>query len=163
MIDQYGRTIEYLRISVTDRCNLRCVYCMPEEGIEQLPHEQILTFDEIERVCRISTELGISKIKLTGGEPLVRKGLPDLLGKIKRIPGIEQVTLTTNGILLKNQLDELMRQGMDAVNISIDTYDMNFTEEDDRISVDINYGLEVNLDYVAECKVHIEIEMLEDR
>ena len=110
MIDQYGRTIEYLRISVTDRCNLRCVYCMPEEGIEQLPHEQILTFDEIERVCRISTELGISKIKLTGGEPLVRKGLPDLLGKIKRISGIEQVTLTTNGILLKNQLDELMRQ-----------------------------------------------------
>ena len=73
MIDQYGRTIEYLRISVTDRCNLRCVYCMPEEGIEQLPHEQILTFDEIERVCRISTELGISKIKLTGGEPLVGK------------------------------------------------------------------------------------------
>ena len=123
MIDQYGRTIEYLRISVTDRCNLRCVYCMPEEGIEQLPHEQILTFDEIERVCRNSTELGISKIKLTGGEPLVRKGLPDLLGKIKRIPGIEQVTLTTNGILLKNQLDELMRQGLDAVNISIDTLD----------------------------------------
>ena len=123
MIDQYGRTIEYLRISVTDRCNLRCVYCMPEEGIEQLPHEQILTFDEIERVCRISTELGISKIKLTGGEPLVRKGLPDLLGKIKRVSGIEQVTLTTNGILLKNQLDELMRQGLDAVNISIDTLD----------------------------------------
>ena len=123
MIDQYGRTIEYLRISVTDRCNLRCVYCMPEEGIEQLPHEQILTFDEIERVCRISTELGISKIKLTGGEPLVRKGLPDLLGKIKRISGIEQVTLTTNGILLKNQLDELMRQGLDAVNISIETLD----------------------------------------
>ena len=123
MIDQYGRTIEYLRIAVTDRCNLRCVYCMPEEGIEQLPHEQILTFDEIERICRISTELGISKIKLTGGEPLVRKGLPDLLGKIKRISGIEQVTLTTNGILLKNQLDELMRQGLDAVNISIDTLD----------------------------------------
>ena len=123
MIDQYGRTIEYLRISVTDRCNLRCVYCMPEEGIEQLPHEQILTFDEIERVCRISTELGISKIKLTGGEPLVRKGLPDLLGKIKRIPGIEQVTLTTNGILLKDQLNELMYQGLDAVNISIDTLD----------------------------------------
>ena len=123
MIDQYGRTIEYLRISVTDRCNLRCVYCMPEEGIEQLPHEQILTFDEIERICRISTKLGISKIKLTGGEPLVRKGLPDLLGKIKRISGIEQVTLTTNGILLKNQLDELMRQGLDAVNISIDTLD----------------------------------------
>ena len=127
MIDQYGRTIEYLRISVTDRCNLRCVYCMPEEGIEQLPHEQILTFDEIERACRISTELGISKIKLTGGEPLVRKGLPDLLGKIKRIPGIEQVTLTTNGILLKNQLDELMRQGLDAVNISIDTLDETCT------------------------------------
>lgn len=83
MIDQYGRTIEYLRISVTDRCNLRCVYCMPEEGIEQLPHEQILTFDEIERVCRISTELGISKIKLTGGEPLVRKGCRTYWGKLR--------------------------------------------------------------------------------
>ena len=81
MIDQYGRTIEYLRISVTDRCNLRCVYCMPEEGIEQLPHEQILTFDEIERVCRISTELGISKIKLTGGEPVGEKRIAGLIGE----------------------------------------------------------------------------------
>lgn len=123
MIDQYGRTIEYLRISVTDRCNLRCIYCMPEEGVKQLSHSQILNFDEIERICRIGTRLGISKIKLTGGEPLVRKGLPELLGMIKRIPGIEQVTLTTNGILLKDQLDELIRQGMDAVNISIDTLD----------------------------------------
>ena len=87
MIDQYGRTIEYLRISVTDRCNLRCVYCMPEEGIEQLPHEQILTFDEIERVCRISTELGISKIKLTGGEPLVRKGFTEVLRHVPQVRG----------------------------------------------------------------------------
>ena len=123
MIDQYGRTIEYLRISVTDRCNLRCVYCMPEEGVEQLSHSQILNFDEIERICRVGTKLGISKIKLTGGEPLVRRDLPELLGMIKRIPGIEQVTLTTNGILLKDQLDELMGQGLDAVNISIDTLD----------------------------------------
>mgnify|MGYP003560627622 CR=1 FL=1 len=83
MIDQYGRTIEYLRISVTDRCNLRCVYCMPEEGIEQLPHEQILTFDEIERVCRISTELGISKIKLTGGE----KDCRTYWGKLREFRG----------------------------------------------------------------------------
>ncbi len=81
MIDQYGRTIEYLRISVTDRCNLRCVYCMPEEGIEQLPHEQILTFDEIERVCRISTELGISKIKLTGGGTVGEKRIAGLIGE----------------------------------------------------------------------------------
>ena len=155
MIDQYGRTIEYLRISVTDRCNLRCVYCMPEEGIEQLPHEQILTFDEIERVCRISTELGISKIKLTGGEPLVRKGLPDLLGKIKRIPGIEQVTLTTNGILLKNQLDELMRQGMDAVNISIDTLDETCYHTVTRCG-ELNQaleGLQAALEYACEVKL----------
>lgn len=123
MKDQYGRTIEYLRISVTDRCNLRCVYCMPEEGVQQIAHEQILTFDEIVRICRIATELGVSKIKLTGGEPLVRKGLPELLGMIKKIPGIEQVTLTTNGILLEKYLGELVRQGLDAVNISIDTLD----------------------------------------
>ena len=101
MTDQFGRTINYMRVSVTDRCNLRCVYCMPPEGVPCLSHRDILTYDEITRVCRIGAGLGISRIKLTGGEPLVRRGLPDLLGMIRQIPGIEQVTLTTNGILLK--------------------------------------------------------------
>ena len=123
MKDQYGRKIEYMRVSVTDRCNLRCIYCMPETGICCVSHEEILRFDEIERVCRIAAGLGISRIKLTGGEPLVRRGLPSLLGMLKKIPGIEQVTLTTNGILLKEHMAELAANGLDAVNISIDTLD----------------------------------------
>ncbi len=123
MQDQFGRKIEYIRVSVTDRCNLRCIYCMPQEGVPAVPHSEILTFDEIERFCRIAAGLGISRIKLTGGEPLVRRGLPFLLGKLKQIPGVEQVTLTTNGTLLKEQIRDLTANGLDAVNISLDTLD----------------------------------------
>lgn len=123
MKDQFGRTIDYMRVSVTDRCNLRCVYCMPPGGVAFVPHEEILTFDEIARICRVGAELGIVKIKLTGGEPLVRKGLPQLVGMLKEIPGIEQVTLTTNGTLLRGQINELVSKGLDSVNISIDTLD----------------------------------------
>lgn len=121
MIDRYGRKIEYMRVSVTDRCNLRCVYCMPEQGIEYAPHSEILTYDEIDRICRIASEIGITKIKLTGGEPLVRRGLADLVGMLKRNSNIDQVTLTTNGILLKDNINELVSNGLDAVNISLDT------------------------------------------
>ena len=123
MIDQFGRNVDYMRVSVTDRCNLRCVYCMPAEGVPSVPHEQILTFDEIARICGIGAELGIRRIKLTGGEPLVRRDLPELVGMLKGITGIEQVTLTTNGTLLKEQINGLVSQGLDAVNISIDTMD----------------------------------------
>ena len=98
MKDQYGRTIDYIRISVTDRCNLRCVYCMPEEGVEQVAHEEILTYQEIVRIAGLCARMGISKVKLTGGEPLVRKGLYSLVRDLKRCEGIEQVTLTTNGV-----------------------------------------------------------------
>ena len=123
MRDRFGRTIDYMRVSVTDRCNLRCVYCMPAEGVASVPHEQILTFDEIARICGIGAELGIRRIKLTGGEPLVRRDLPELVGMLKGITGIEQVTLTTNGTLLKEQINGLVSCGLDAVNISIDTLD----------------------------------------
>ncbi len=123
MIDQYNRKIEYMRVSVTDRCNLRCVYCMPEAGVEQLEHSQILSYNEIIRICRLAAELGITKIKLTGGEPLVRRGLSDLLGELKKIKGIEAVTLTTNGVLLAEQIENLARAGLDGVNISLDTLD----------------------------------------
>ena len=112
MRDQFERNINYMRVSVTDRCNLRCVYCMPKDGVQQISHDEILTFDEIARVCRIGAELGISRIKLTGGEPLVRKGIEDLAEMICRIPGIEQVTLTTNGILLKDKLPALKKAGI---------------------------------------------------
>ncbi|MCI8513460.1 MAG: GTP 3',8-cyclase MoaA [Lachnospiraceae bacterium] len=123
MKDGYGRVIDYVRISVTDRCNLRCVYCMPEEGVKVLPHEAILTYDEIERICRAMAKLGVKKIKLTGGEPLVRKDLPELVRAIKALPGIEKVTITTNGVLLAERMDDLAAAGIDAVNISMDTTD----------------------------------------
>ena len=123
MIDRCGRNIDYLRISVTDRCNLRCIYCMPEEGIRLTGRENILQEPEIIRVCQVMAELGIKKIKITGGEPLVRPRMPGLIRQIKAIPGIEKVTLTTNGILLKKQMKELAEAGLDSLNISLDTLD----------------------------------------
>ena len=123
MIDRCGRNIDYLRISVTDRCNLRFIYCMPEEGIRLTGRENILQEPEIIRVCQVMAELGIKKIKITGGEPLVRPRIPGLIRQIKAIPGIEKVTLTTNGILLKKQMKELAEAGLDSLNISLDTLD----------------------------------------
>ena len=122
MEDKYGRKIDYMRISLTDRCNLRCRYCMPE-GIELVSMKNILTYEEIERICRAAAEIGISKLKITGGEPLVRLGCAELIGRLKQIPGIRQVTMTTNGVLLKKYLPELLGNGLDAVNISLDTLD----------------------------------------
>ncbi|MEI3138623.1 MAG: radical SAM protein [Lachnospiraceae bacterium] len=110
MKDRFGREIDYLRISITDRCNLRCVYCMPENGIVQIPHKEILTYDEIIRICRCMTDLGIRKIKLTGGEPLTRKGCATLVQMLKGLDGINKVTLTTNGVLLKDQIRSLSKQ-----------------------------------------------------
>ena len=123
MIDRCGRNIDYLRISVTDRCNLRCIYCMPEEGVQHVERSLILQEEEILRICRVMAELGIRKIKLTGGEPLVRPRMPLLVEKLKNMPGIEKVTLTTNGVLLKDQMRDFARVGLDGLNISLDTMD----------------------------------------
>lgn len=123
MKDRFGREIDYLRISITDRCNLRCVYCMPENGIAQIPHKEILTYDEITRICRCMTGLGVHKIKLTGGEPLTRKECATLVAMLKNLNGIEKVTLTTNGILLGEQMTGLAAAGIDDINISLDTLD----------------------------------------
>lgn len=123
MIDGNHRSIDYLRISVTDRCNLRCVYCMPEEGVEWLPHDQILRYEDILRLGRIFAGLGVTKFKLTGGEPLARKGLDRLVAGLKAIPTTRSVTLTTNGVLLEEQLPALLDAGLDGVNISLDTLD----------------------------------------
>ena len=123
MIDMCGRNIDYLRISVTDRCNLRCIYCMPEEGVQHVSRSLILQEEEILRICRVMAELGIRKIKLTGGEPLVRSGMPQLVEKLKNMTGIEKVTLTTNGVLLKEQMKDFARAGLDGLNISLDTLD----------------------------------------
>ena len=120
--DSFGRKIDYLRISVTDRCNLRCRYCMPE-GIERVPMSEVLSYEEIAFVCARAAELGITRLKVTGGEPLVRKDCPVLVSMLAKIPGITQVTLTTNGVLLAEQLDDLLRAGLGAVNVSLDTTD----------------------------------------
>ena len=122
MKDRYNRTIDYMRISITDRCNLRCTYCMPQD-ISLTSMENILTYEEILRICTAAAELGITRFKVTGGEPLVRKGCVTLIREMKHIPGIEQVTITTNGVLLGQYLEELISAGIDGVNISLDTLD----------------------------------------
>lgn len=121
MVDGQGRAIDYIRISVTDRCNLRCVYCMPEDGMKPVSHEEILRYQEIERLAGIFAKLGVRKIKITGGEPLVRKGIENLVKNLKKISGIEQVTITTNGILLGEKLKVLKEAGLDGINLSLDT------------------------------------------
>lgn len=122
MRDSINREINYMRISITDRCNLRCQYCMPD-GIVPVPMEQILTYEEICSVAAVAARLGIRYIKVTGGEPLVRRDCPELVGMLKAIPGIEKVTITTNGVLLGEQLDALAEAGIDGINVSLDTLD----------------------------------------
>lgn len=122
MLDRYGRVINYLRISVTDRCNLRCCYCMPE-GVQDVGMKNILTFKEIWEIVRTGVSLGITHIRITGGEPLMRKGCVDLIRGIREIPGVETITMTTNGVLLENYGKQLKEAGVDGVNISLDTLD----------------------------------------
>lgn len=119
--DAYERPIQYLRVSVTDRCNLRCVYCMPEEGVPRLAHEDVLRNEEIVRIVRIAVDLGFHHIRLTGGEPLVRRGIVDLVADLARIPGLDDLSMTTNGILLREYAVPLARAGLHRVNISLDT------------------------------------------
>lgn len=121
MQDQYERKIEYLRISLTDRCNLRCRYCMPEEGVQKMRHADILTFAEILRIVRALAVLGVKKVRLTGGEPLVRRNITALIAAIRQIPGIEQVALTTNGVLLAEMGQDLIKAGLTGLNISLDS------------------------------------------
>jgi GTP 3',8-cyclase len=121
LLDPYHRKINYLRISVTDRCNLRCRYCMPEEGLSLIPHEEILSYEEILRIVRVFALEGISKVRLTGGEPLVRKGIVDFVSRLSEIEAIKDLSLTTNGILLKDFAGDLKRAGLKRINISLDT------------------------------------------
>ena len=128
MKDIYGRTIDYLRISVTDKCNLRCKYCMPAEGVPCVAHKDVLTLEEIARVAKVMAGMGLRKIRLTGGEPLVRKNITELLRQLHAIPGIEHLALTTNGVRLSEMLPELIEAGLDHVNISIDALDREVFE-----------------------------------
>ncbi len=123
LIDNHGRPINYLRLAVTDRCNLRCFYCMPEEGINFLPKPHLLSYEEILRTIRIMANLGISKVRITGGEPFVRKDLIQLMRNIKQTEGIEQLSITTNGVLTADYIEDLLDIGITNVNLSLDTLD----------------------------------------
>lgn len=125
MQDQFLRKIDYLRISVTDRCNLRCKYCMPTQGVQWMPQDFILSYEEILRLMRISTELGFHRFRITGGEPLVRKGIIDFLRECAQLPGVEDLMLTTNGMLLPEMAFDIKAAGVQRVNISLDTMDQN--------------------------------------
>lgn len=157
MKDQYGREIDYMRISITDKCNLRCRYCMPE-GVEIVPMSHLLTFEEMVQVCTAAAELGIRKIKVTGGEPLVRRGAPALIGMLRDIPGIDSVTLTTNGVLLKKYLPDFLANGLKSVNVSLDTMDRTlyrqitgqdaFPQVMESIEAAVDAGLQVKINTV---------------
>ncbi len=123
LIDNYNRQLNYLRISITDRCNLRCMYCMPDGRLPKLEHKEILSYEEILRLVKIGVTLGITKVRITGGEPLVRKGVYDFLEKLTQIPGIQDTSLTTNGLLLGQNLARLKKAGIKRLNISLDTLD----------------------------------------
>lgn len=121
MIDQYGRTIDYLRLSVTDLCNYRCQYCMPADGVEKGPHGAVLSVEEYGEIARAAVKLGIRKIRLTGGEPLVRRGILDICRTLRAIPELKELCLTTNGSLLPELAKPLQEAGVDRLNISLDT------------------------------------------
>jgi molybdenum cofactor biosynthesis protein A len=123
LYDNHGRKINYLRLAVTDRCNLRCFYCMPEEGINYIPRKELMTFEEMERIVRMMASLGIEKVRITGGEPFLRKGMMKFLKRLVNIEGINTVNITTNGTLTKGLAPELKAMGIKSVNLSLDTLD----------------------------------------
>ena len=123
VIDNHGRPINYLRLAVTDRCNLRCFYCMPEEGIKYVPKPHLLTWEEMERVIRILVRMGVDKVRITGGEPFVRRGIMEFLEELSQIEGLQQINITTNGVLTAPLVPDLKRIGIKSVNLSLDSLD----------------------------------------
>lgn len=157
MTDGFGRTIDYLRISVTDKCNLRCKYCMPSEGIDFIPHEELLSLEEIFRLVRIMEGMGITKVRITGGEPLVRKNLIKLIKDINSLSGVKEIAMTTNGVLLGECVKELKEAGLTGVNISLDTTDAEHFAEitgadaADRVLESIDAALQQGLRVKLNC------------
>ena len=123
MTDSFGRNIDYLRISLTDRCDLRCFYCMPGCGVENIPHREILTLEEAARIVRVMAKLGVKKLRITGGEPLIRRNITGFVQMADRIDGIEEICMTTNGVRLAEYALQLRSAGLDRINISLDTLD----------------------------------------
>ncbi len=151
LVDGERRSVRYLRFSVTDRCNFRCVYCMPEGGLPFVPRAEVLSFEEIERLTRIFVELGVTRVRLTGGEPLLRAGLPDLVAMLHAIPGLSEIAISTNGFLLAPMARDLAAAGVDRVNISLDTLDptrfatLARIDGLDRVLAGIDAALEVGM------------------
>lgn len=166
MIDLYGRNIDYLRISITDRCNLKCIYCMPEKEGDFLSLDKVLTNSEIYSLVEIFSELGIKKVRLTGGEPLTRKNITDLIRNIKSIKGIEEISVTTNGSFLHRRVSELVEAGLTSINISLDTLDAkkyatitrggNLFNVLKSIKACLNAGLVVKLNTVVMDKINAD-------
>ena len=157
MRDRYNREIDYLRISVTDLCNYRCQYCMPSEGIEKKCHNEILSFERIEQIVRVAAKYGIKKLRLTGGEPLVRRDIASLCRSLKSIDGIEEICMTTNATLLKSMAEELKSSGVDRLNISIDTLDPDKYREMTRNGnlSDVIEGIELAMELGFKIKLNI--------
>ena len=156
MKDGYGRDIYYLRLSVTDLCNLRCVYCMPAGGVEKRRHEDVLTVEELEEIARSAGRCGIRKIRLTGGEPLVRRGIVDICARTAAAPGVEEVCMTTNGLLMPKLAPELRKAGLRRVNISLDTLSPELYRELTRVGniEDAVSGLKAALDNFETVKIN---------
>ena len=125
LLDNHGRVINYLRLAVTDRCNLRCFYCMPEKGLEWLERKQLMNYEEMLRICDLLVRMGINKIRITGGEPFVRKDIMHFLNELSKLEGLQQVSITTNGVLTAPIVPDLKKMGIHSVNLSIDTLDRN--------------------------------------
>ena len=154
MIDSFGRKIDYLRISLCDRCNMRCLYCMKEEGITKFRHEDILPFEKIEMIVKALAKLGIKKVRLTGGEPLLRSDVEKLCMMLKKIEGIKELCLTTNGYLLKDKAKALKEAGVDRINISLDSLD-----KDKYFKITRGAELETVLDAIKEAKKYFKIKI----
>jgi GTP 3',8-cyclase len=163
MLDKFNREINYLRISLTDKCNLRCIYCMPEEGLPMKQHKDILRYEQIEQIVKEAVQLGINKIRLTGGEPLVKKDIEILIKKLASITGIRELCLTTNGILLAQKARVLKQAGLTTINISLDTLQPEKYKEITRVGnlVDVLKGLDAAID--EGFKIKINMVVLKDK
>lgn len=159
LIDNHGREINYLRLAVTDRCNLRCFYCMPEEGIDFVPRADLLSWEEMLRVATIFAKVGVSKIRITGGEPFLRKGLMEFLKALSNISGIEKISITTNGTLLNGKIAALKSLGIDAINLSLDSVDaerfFKITRRDDFAKV--MHAMQEMLDHDMQVKLNMVV------
>lgn len=159
MLDKFNREISYLRISVTDRCNLRCIYCMPEEGMQLKQHREILRYEQIEQVVREAAGLGINKVRLTGGEPLVKKDIEFLIERLAGIEGIKELCLTTNGVLLVQKAKILRQAGLTSLNISLDTLQPEKYREITRVGnlTDVLNGIDAAIDEGFKIKINMVV------